>query len=174
MTRTLSDLWAWIDRKLFFKKNSLIAVGHGFTDSQEVLCVPTPRLYGYDFSYQGLLGIWEGFNPSSVRAPIQNFSESTPTHGQRSLLLDLPVGQVHHSRAGSTGSGGHSSRRSHSPTDDFFGSWSAALHSLAARRKDHSSWKPTVSTDKLVQRQIALQVCGWSVREEELSAAVKR
>lgn len=137
--------------------------------------MPTPRLYGYDFSYQGLLGIWEGFNPSS--APMQNFSEGTPTAGQRSLLLDLPVGQVHHSRAGSTGSGGresHSSHRSHSPADDLFGSWSAALHSLAARRRDHSSWKPTVPTDKLVQRQIALRVCGWSVREEELSAAVKR
>jgi WD repeat-containing protein mio len=110
--------------------------------------VPTPRLYGYDFSYQGLLGIWEGFNPSSVPTPMQHFSESTPIPGQRSLLLDLP--------------------------DDLFGSWSAALHLLAARRKDHSSWKPTVPTDKLVQRQIALQVCGWSVREEELSVSVKR
>ena len=108
---------------------------------------------------------------------MQHFSEGTPTPGQRSLLLDLPVGQVHHSRAGSAGSGGresHTSNRSHSPADDLFGSWSAALHSLAARRRDHSSWKPTVPTDKLVQRQIALRVCGWSVREEELSAAVKR
>ena len=139
--------------------------------------MPTPRLYGYDFSYQGLLGIWEGFNPSSVLTHMQHFSEGTPVPGQRSLLLDLPVGQVHHCRAGSSGSGGHeshSSRRSHSPADDLFGSWSAALHSLAARRRDHSSWKPTVPTDKLVQRQIALQVCGWSVREEEISAAVKR
>ena len=143
--------------------------------------MPTSRLYGYDFSYQGLLGIWEGFNPSSASVHMQHFSEGTPIPGQRSLLLDLPVGQVQHSRAGSTGSGGHesqknaSSHRSHSPADDLlFGSWSAALHSLAARRRDHSSWKPTVPTDKLVQRQIALQVCGWSVREEELSAAVKR
>ena len=110
--------------------------------------------------------------------PVQHFGESTPIPGQRSLLLDLPVGQVHHSHGGnSTGSGGHeshSSRGSHSPADDLFGSWSAALHSLAARRKDHPSWKPTVTTDKMIQRQIALQVCGWSVREEELSASVKR
>lgn len=138
--------------------------------------MPTPRLYGYDFSYQGLLGIWEGFNPSSVPVHMQNISEDTPIPGQLSLLLDLPVGQVH-TRAGSTGSGGHenhASHRSHSPADDLFGSWSAALHSLAVRRRDHSSWKPTVPTDKLLQRQIALQVCGWSVRGEELSAAVKR
>ena len=30
------------------------------------------------------------------------------------------------------------------PGDDLFGSWSAALHSLGARHKDHSSWKLTV------------------------------
>ena len=139
--------------------------------------MPTPRLYGFDFSYQGLLGIWEGFNPSSAPMHVQQFSEETPIPGQRSLLLDLPVGRVH-SRAGSAGSGGghenRSNNRSHSPADDLFGSWSAALHSLAARRKDHSSWKPTVPTEKLVQRQIALQVCGWSMREEEISASVKR
>ena len=139
--------------------------------------MPTPRLYGYDFSYQGLLGIWEGFNPSSAPVHMQQVSEDTPIPSQRSLLLDLPVGQVHHALAGGTGSGSHenhSSHRSHSPADDFFGSWSAALHSLSARRRDHSSWKPTVPTDKLIQRQIALQVCGWSVREEELSASVKK
>jgi hypothetical protein len=142
--------------------------------------VPTPRLYGYDFSYQGLLGIWEGFNPSTapIPQPTQHSSESTPIPGHRSLLLDLTVVQVHHSHAGSSaGNGGHgihSSHRSHSPADDLFGSWSAALLSLAARRKDHSSWKPHVPTDKLLQRQIALQVCGWSVREEEISASVKR
>ena len=138
--------------------------------------MPTPRLHGYDFSYQGLLGIWEGFNPSSV--PTQHFSEDTPAPGQHSLLLDVPVPQVYHSHTSSTGSAGQERRTSHrsrSPADDLFGSWSAALHSLAARRgTDRSSWKPTVSTNKLVQRQIALQVCGWSLREEELTAAVKR
>ena len=136
--------------------------------------MPTPRLHGYDFSYQGLLGIWEGFNPS---VPLQQFDEDTPVPGERSLLLDLPVEQVHPSRADSGSSGGHenhSTERSRSP-DDLFGSWSAALHSLAARRgTDRTTWKPTVPTNKLIQRQIALQVCGWSVREEELTAAVKR
>lgn len=139
--------------------------------------MPTPRLHGYDFSYQGLLGIWEGFNPSS--APMQTFGEDTPVPGQRSLLLDLPVAQVHHSRMSSAGNGGHErhrSQRSRSPAaDDLFGSWSAALQSLATRRGiDRSSWKLTLPTNKLVQRQIALQVCGWSLREEELKTAVER
>lgn len=139
--------------------------------------MPTPRLHGYDFSYQGLLGIWEGFNPSS--APVQQFSEDTPVLGQRSLLLDLPISQVHHARAGSAGSGGNErqlSQRSHSPpADDLLGSWSAALHTLATRcGADRSNWKPTVPTNKLVQRQVALQVCGWSMKEEELTAMVQR
>ncbi|KAF8167441.1 hypothetical protein B0H34DRAFT_645099 [Crassisporium funariophilum] len=159
-TQTLSELWAWIYH------------------SQEVLCVPTPRLHGYDFSYQGLLGIWEGFKPMDIHS--QHIVDDTPIAVQRSLLLDLPVAgpQVHHSHSSSTGSSGyerHTSRRSHSPADDLHGSWPAALTSLAARRgADRSTWKPTVPTNKLAQRQIALQVCGWSLREEELAAAVKR
>jgi hypothetical protein len=105
---------------------------------------------------------------------MQHFNQDTPVPGQRSLLFALPAEQVHQSRTGSSSSGRQSSERSRSP-DDLFGNWSAALHSLAARRgTDRSTWKPTVPTNKLVQRLIALQVCGWSVREEELTAAVKR
>ena len=54
----------------------------------------------------------------------------------------------------------HSSRRSHLPADDLFGNCSAASDSLAAMRKDHSSWKPTVPTNKLVQRQLLCK-SGW-------------
>ena len=69
---------------------SLITVGfHDITSlfhrfSGSFLCADM------DISYQGLLSIWEGFNPSSV--PIQPISEDAPVPEQRSLLLDLPVG----------------------------------------------------------------------------------
>lgn len=153
------------------------------SDSQEVLCVPTPRLHGYDFSYHGLLGIWEGFSPSS-----NSFHQPIIDDLQRSLLLDLPgTAQqqqgYHHTHTNSTGStGGYphrglglNSQRSRSPAEDWYGNWSAALTTLAARRGvDQLSWKPPVPTAKLVQRQIALQLCGWSLREEELGAAIKR
>ncbi|KAF9483146.1 hypothetical protein BDN70DRAFT_800339 [Pholiota conissans] len=154
----LSDLWSWIQ------------------NSQEILCVPTPRLNGFDFSYHGLLGIWEGFAPIDGTAP-GNLSDDTPLALQRSLLLDLPVPNVHHSRSGSTGGGnyGRSSRRSHSPVDDLQDNWSAALADLANRRGiDRWSWKSPVPTNKLVARQVALTVCGWSLREEEITANIKK
>ena len=46
---------------------------------------------------------------------------------------------------------------------------------IADRRGlDRSLWKPPVPTTKLVQRQVALQLCGWSLREDELRNIVKR
>ncbi len=32
---------------------------HPHTDSREVVCFPTSRLHGYEFSNQGLLGLWK-------------------------------------------------------------------------------------------------------------------
>lgn len=167
------------------------------TDSQEVLCVPTAHLHGYDFSYQGLLGIWEGFPPTPPSQRRQ-FVDDVPAVVQHSLLFEMPPigpqlfpGHVHgHTHSASTGSMGltptgnatvgggttnHTKGRSRSPVDDLGGNWPAALAALAARRgSDRSSWKPTVHTSKLTQRQIGLQVIGWSLREDELAAAIKR
>ena len=142
---------------------------HVVTDSQEVLSIPTPRLHGYDVSYQGLLGIWEGISPSASPSASQ-LADDTPMPIHRSLLLDLPPhGSQHHVHAST------SQRRTHSPADDLHGNWPAALATLAARRgADRSSWKPTVPTSKLLQRQVALQLCGWSLRDDELAAAIKR
>jgi len=118
---------------------------------------------------------------------------------QHSLLFEMPPigpqlfpshghGHTHSASTGSTGqtptgnttAGGvtanHTTNgRSRSPAYDLRGNWPAALAALATRRgTDRSSWKPTVHTSKLAQRQIGLQVVGWSLREDELAAAIKR
>lgn len=160
-TQSLSELWAWI------------------LHSHELLSLPTPRLHGYDLSYQGLQGIWDGIPPMAIQSqPL--LAEDTPVAGLRPLLLDLPPPGFSSHPSYSSSSGNvlqerQTPRRSHSPVDDLHGNWQAALATLASRRSaDRSSWKPTVATAKLVQRQIALQLCGWSLREDELKAAIKK
>lgn len=127
--------------------------------------VPTPRVHGYDFSYHGLQGIWEGFPPADDFS--STVAEDTPVAVGSSLLLDTPVSAPHHIHAGT--------RRSRSPGDDLHGNWSAAIATLGARRNlDRWSWKSPVATGKLLQRKLALLTCGWSLREDEISATISR
>jgi hypothetical protein len=114
------------------------------------------------------MGIWEGFSPVNV----------TP-HVEPSLLLD-PVTTPAHRDLLDVREDAHSrsrSRRSHSPADDLHGNFHAALLALALRSGDKSSstWKfPAVSTSRALQRQVALQLCGWSLKDEDLWNSVKR
>ena len=146
-------------------------------DAQDVLSLPTPHIHGYDLSYQGVQGIWEGLKPSNTASANPHpVVDDTPIAHQRSLLDAPPPGAPHHARASSSGnSTSHHSQRNHSPADDFHGDWSSALSVLASRRGvNRASWKPLVKTDKLIERQIALEVCGWNLREEEVARSIKR
>ncbi|KAK7061340.1 zinc-ribbon-16 domain-containing protein [Favolaschia claudopus] len=143
----LSDLWLWIN------------------NAQDFLCVPTPRLHGYDFSHQGIMGIWEGFPPVVAPGDSQALPEAgavAPTHRD---LLGIRDGR---SRS--------RSRRSHSPADDLHGNFHAALTALTLRSGDRTStWKfHSVTSNKFLQRQVALQLCGWSLKEEDLWNNIKR
>lgn len=121
------------------------------SDSREFLCVPTSKVHGYDFAYEGLIGVWEGLQ-SSNSGIESKFLEPQPLSSKM-----------------------RNSRRSRSPADDFHGNFHAALTSLTTRRgMDRSSWKPTVSTNRLIQRQVALQLCGWSFKEDEFMSEIKR
>ncbi|KAJ7087262.1 hypothetical protein B0H15DRAFT_843273 [Mycena belliarum] len=146
----LSDLWRWTN------------------SAQDFLCVPTPRLHGYDFSYQGIMGIWEGFTAlNATPQPGPSVSlEPASSSGHRDLL------DVRNGRSRSR------SRRSHSPADDLHGNFHAALSALAVRTGDKSAastWRfPAVSTAKPLHRQVALQLCGWSLKEEDLWINTKR
>ncbi|GLB45034.1 putative WD40 repeats [Lyophyllum shimeji] len=133
-SQMLRDLWAWIFH------------------SHEYLCVPKSVIHGFDFAYQGLLGIWEGFQS----LPVPESPDLLPP----TSYFDIPV---YHDR-----------RRVHGPLDELRGNFQAALTALAARRAGDRPWKPTVPTIKGLQRQIALQLIGWSLREDELAATLHR
>ena len=50
----------------------------------------------------------------------------------------------------------------------------AALFEIESRNSgERSAWKPA-NTTKLVQRRVAMKLCGWSLKEDELGAAIGR
>ncbi|KII92498.1 hypothetical protein PLICRDRAFT_155080 [Plicaturopsis crispa FD-325 SS-3] len=143
----LSELWGWI------------------THSRELLSYPSPRLHGYDFSFKGLHGIWEGFQCTTV----QDSTMPTP----RNFLLQLPPDGIE--RRSSSARPRNSKRRDRSPIADIHGDFHAAILALGARGgHERTSWKPSVSTAKLAQRRFALQLLGWSLSDGDLNEAVAK
>ncbi|KAJ7929151.1 hypothetical protein B0H13DRAFT_2311009 [Mycena leptocephala] len=113
-------------------------------NAQDFLCVPTPRLHGHDFSHQGIMGIWEGFPPLAV-----------VVRGNTNPF----------SLAAKPFTRGRPARK-----------FPCGIDGVALRSGDKTSaWKfPAVSSSKMLQRQVALQLCGWSLKEEDLWSSVKR
>lgn len=113
-------------------------------------------MHGFDFSYEGLLGIWEGIQP------LPDIDLASPVHRD---ALDVP----------NDPNDQYGSRRAQSPADNLYGNFHEAIKALAIRTgANKSAWKPPVSTSKLLQRQIALQLCGWSLREEDMTNIIKK
>ncbi|TFK74207.1 hypothetical protein BDN72DRAFT_813031 [Pluteus cervinus] len=178
-SQTLSEIWDWI------------------WHSQDLLCTPTSRIHGYDFAFQGLIGIWEGFSPISNSPPTQshhhthrNSIESTQSQSSyqtsNSNLLDphtIPSIQEQHPgpprrhNSHHNSNSNNSNRRSTSPFqgDSLHGNFYAALNALASRNgMDKAPWKPGVATSRPLQRQVALWICGWGFREEDMNRAIDR
>ena len=73
-------------------------------DSHELLSLPTPRLHGYDLSYQDLQTIWDGIPPMVIQSqPL--LAEDTPVAGLRPILLDLSLPDLSSHPSYSTSSG---------------------------------------------------------------------
>ncbi|KAG2154425.1 uncharacterized protein EDB93DRAFT_1223264 [Suillus bovinus] len=153
----LSELWDWIHH------------------SRELVCSPTSRLHGYEFSNQGLFGLWEGF------APLPQVSESSASSfSVLDGLLTIPQISPGDSSLSplSTPAVLDPLARLRQPPDDLaYGDFTTAVAALCARQTSGSGrpWKPPVrSTEKLEQRQFALHLCGWGIGEEEMNREIRR
>jgi WD repeat-containing protein mio len=174
----LPQVWLWIHRKLPVWRSFLTGLITLFLDIQQLLSAPPAALDGFNFSYQGILGVWEGFRPG--RSHIS--AHPTPRLGQRGLLLDIPTNpasnlllDTHPSRSRSRQADGRRSKPggggTETPQDDF----AAAVATLLAEKlPSHASWRPAVATGRLAQRQLALHMCAWSLAEDDLARAVRR
>ena len=101
-----------------------------------------------------MIGIWEGFpqDDKEPGVPIPPMLRTSSHHGSR--------------------------RRSQQLYSDVVGDekrFQGALQSLIIRREGHRiTWKPLVPTTLLPQRQVALRLCGWSFKEEDISNAIEK
>lgn len=160
--RALVEMWSWFDRtcELGISWHPLHRI---LTDARQMLEGPAIRLNGYNFANQGLRGIWEGFLPS-----IANIVPSgSPQAGLLEPLVVEGVQSISRSQ----------SRRGKSRTDmpsDFAAALLllSAYHKTDAAALESADWKPTVSTAMLTQRRFALQLCGWSLKNEDISAVI--
>ncbi|KAI0338210.1 hypothetical protein BDW22DRAFT_1487781 [Trametopsis cervina] len=155
---TISQIWMWIDH------------------AQNLLSVHSSLLEGYNFSYQGVIGVWEGFRPAhpQISAP-----HPTPRIPQRSLLLETAqtqlsnlISEAQHTWPRSRQADSSRSRPLTDGPSEEFANVVATL--LAENDPERPPWKPAVTTTRLAQRRLALDLCGWSLAEEDLASAVKR
>jgi hypothetical protein len=127
---------------------------------------PATRLNGYNFANQGIQGIWEGFPPSVFDTAPSSSLQAGP------LLDPLVVEGVQSISRTQSRRGKH---RADTPSD-----FAAALlllseyHKTDAAALESADWKPTVSTAKLTQRRFALQLCGWSLKNEDISSVINQ
>ena len=139
-----------------------------FLDARRRLEGPVVHLNGYNFANQGIRGIWDGF-PSSVPTA----TPSSPPRAVPGPLLDPLI--VEGIQSISRTQSRHGKHRAEVPSE-----FAAALILLNAYHQgnadplDSADWKPTIPTAKLIQRRFALQLCGWSLKNEDISAVINK
>lgn len=137
-----------------------------FPDSREITCIPTSRIHGYDFLNQGLMGIWEGF---------QALPQSSEPRDSVSLLTDLHLAPPAFDSSSATTNLSLPSTFSQSFEDLSYGDFNAAITAILSRHGiEKTFWSPALRTNKSAQRELALQLCGWYLRGDELSDAIKK
>lgn len=103
--------------------------------------------------------------------PVRNTLFDGPTASPRLASLNLELPQ-HRPNSKHTGR-----KRSQVPASNLPEDFLAAIEELNARTGNVDSgvaWKPSVLTGRLAQRRFALQLCGWSLAQDDLARAIRR
>ncbi|KAG8746632.1 hypothetical protein FRC10_004235 [Ceratobasidium sp. 414] len=168
----LLDAWRWLD-----VSHDILAVG------------ASSRINGIEFSYQGVLGIWDGFAPfSAPPALAQNPHSHMSDSPAYSPLLSVASPQIGMSRPPSQ-RGGKRGDRHKSPQRDGY---DAAVGVLNMRRdsvaetgngggENGATFAPSGSDarekrrlGRLGRRRLALALCGWDISNAELRSEISR
>lgn len=111
------------------------------------------------------MGIWEGFP-----ALLQSSEPRDSTNLSSNLHLAPPAFD-----SSSASSLGLPSTFSQSFEDLSYGDFNAAITVILSRQGiEKQSWSPALRTNKSSQRELSLQLCGWYLRGDELSDAIKK
>ncbi|KAJ3830143.1 hypothetical protein EV361DRAFT_794233 [Lentinula raphanica] len=159
-SKMLADLWEWIYH------------------SQNYLSSPTALLHGYDFSFAGVWGIWDG--PPSIATPVHRDRLELPAvldaaplfHGLDRTRYSQPQDMMTNTKR----------TRTRSPIQDPLindPEWHQALLDLFSRTAEPLSTSPIfpyISTSKPLQRHICLHLIGWGfvLRSDSFMAEVRR
>jgi WD repeat-containing protein mio len=161
-------MWSWVDCRCMVISQSLL---HQLlpADSRRMLEGPSVRLNGFNFANQGIQGIWEGFPPSIPEA-VPSSSPPPPAPGP--LLDPLVVEGIQSISRSQSRRGGQRTEVS----SNFVAALLllSAYHETGTATLESADWKPTVSSAKLIQRQFALQLCGWSLKNEDISTVINK
>ena len=137
-------------------------------DSKNLLKFGSSKIHGFDFSYQGILGIWNGLEAAASRDVISlldGLDLASPSEASSATLTGTPIPEEGPSLRSHL-----PPKRPHRPGDGFHGNYSAALNMLNSRTiLDKSLWKSTIHTDKTQQRRLALALCNWRIGEDEFT-----
>ena len=141
---------------------------HVEADSKHLLTFGSSKVHGIDFSYQGILGIWEGLEastPYEMASLLESLDLASPPEATQSSKELGPSVDVNASLRPRP-----SARQTQRIADGFHGNYSAALNTLNSRSNlEKTSWKPTVHTEKAQQRKLALALCDWRVDQDEIT-----
>lgn len=115
-------------------------------ESKTILTDGLSNVHGFDFTYQGVLGIWEGLQP--IPLPPSALPSSVDISGP-TASLEMPSKNAQN------------------------GNFQMAINALnSSRGLDKASWKPAVHTSRAAQRRLAHALCGWNVGDDELQRYV--